>query len=149
MTQLWYHLCQTHKSYAHKNRACFELLKLLDMANLHPFFLLFPSQKRGFVWRKSHPNNLNVKFYWENGHRWEGTVRSEVVYSFINWCFWMSGSTGGAWSYQSVKEMTGMYALLICPLSQFSLQWTEFWLLPKTVFETLELEELHSEVSIC
>lgn len=149
MTQLWYHFCQTHKSYAHKNRARFEMLKLLDLWQtfIHSSSSSLPKREDlsgGKVIQIIETSN----FIWENRHKWEGTVRPEV-YSFINEYFRMSGSTGCSGSYQSIKEMTGMYALLICPLFQFSFKWTESWLLPRTVFETLELEELHSKVSIC
>lgn len=43
----------------------------------------------------------------------------------------MSGSTDGAGGYQAIKEMIGMYALLICSLFSIFFKWTEFWLLPK------------------
>lgn len=63
----------------------------------------------------------------------------------------MSGNTGGAGGYQAIKEMIGMYALLICSLFLIFFQMNRILAVAKNFVasETFELEELHWKVSIC
>lgn len=63
----------------------------------------------------------------------------------------MSGNTGGAGGYQAIKEMIGMYALLICSLFSIFFQMNRILAVAKNFVasETFELEELHWKVSIC
>lgn len=57
----------------------------------------------------------------------------------------MSGNTGGAGGYQAIKEMIGMYALLICSLFSIFFQMNRILAVAKNFVasETFELEELH------
>lgn len=57
----------------------------------------------------------------------------------------MSGNTGGAGDYQAIKEMIGMYALLICSLFSIFFQMNRILAVAKNFVasETFELEELH------